>query len=280
MQAINNFIFTFRNKCNMNCKFCFIPFVDKSIGNLNLWKEIIDHLFKFNPQMITFGGGDPFIFPGFLELLKYAKQYNILVQVDTNGLNLKPHMYDIVENYIDLLGLPIDGVGEVHDNFRQCEGHFNIVLQHLKKLSTRNCKIKINSVITTFNYKSLIELASLLNDFNFSCWSLHEFCFYENINSNKYKLDDQLILDTANKIKNISKNKVQFIRLSEVKNQHIFISSNGDFYITDTHCQNKYLELGNFQDPGIMKTLEKHVDQYAVAKRYDRKIYESNNSLS
>lgn len=83
MQSINNFIFTFRNKCNMNCKFCFIPFVDKSIGNLNLWKEIIDYLFKFNPQMITFGGGDPFIFPG-----KYV--YWLIILTSRDAIWKKP----------------------------------------------------------------------------------------------------------------------------------------------------------------------------------------------
>lgn len=274
MCEIDNFIFTFRHKCNMNCNFCFIPFMDKENGNLNLWKKIIDFLLNYSPKLITFGGGDPFIAEDFFRLVKYVKENNLSVQVDTNGIALKRNMYKDVADYIDLLGLPLDGLGSIHDKIRNYRGHFDIVMEHLKKLSEFKCKIKINSVITSYNYKSLIELAKILNHFSLSCWSLHEFWWYENINNIDYKMDSQLVLHTVEMIRETSKNKVKFVRSSEVKNEHIFVSSIGNIFITDTENPNKYLELGNFQDSKIEYLIQKYIDCVAVSKRYRRKLSE------
>lgn len=268
---IDGFVFNFRCKCNMCCDFCFIPFEDNSsLGDLKHWKEIIDYLLKYNPKIITFGGGDPLNAPKFLELVKYTKSKGLNIHVDTNGIALNSNMYSDIITFIDVLGLPLDGVQNVHDTLRNYKGHYNIVMDHLNFFNKNNYKVKINTVITKYNYESLIELAKILNEYNIQYWSLYEYWYFKGINQLKYNLNHSKLEYTIKRIKHVYKNEVRFSRINDRKNEHIFISSCGNFYIVDK--RNYYLELGNFHDYDIDNKLLTNINLSEISKRCNRKI--------
>lgn len=268
---VDGFVFNFRKKCNMNCKYCFIPFIDQSSGDISLWKEIIDYLVKFNPRMITIGGGDPFNNNEILDLIRYIKERGISVHVDTNGVALKPDMYKSIICNVDILGLPLDGDEKSHDKLRGLQGHFNKVISHLNNLSSLGYRVKINTVITKQNYLSLNKLAMVLNQYPLLYWSLHEYWNYDSINSSKYYLEHEEACKIIEELKLSSQHNIKFGSVTNRKNEHVFISSLGNFYITDPHDMHKYIELGNFKNDGIKEILQKRINASAISQRCNRK---------
>ena len=75
------------NRCNLNCKHCYVkrtPYVDLP---QTLVKKIIEESNNLGVNRLTFTGGEPLLYPGLIELAQYAKQLGIPeLALLTNGL--------------------------------------------------------------------------------------------------------------------------------------------------------------------------------------------------
>lgn len=80
--------FNFLAKCNMQCEYCYIPFGGTETDPA-LWLAIVDRLHSVGVRSVTFGGGDPFKYRGFRELLTQSRSLFEFIQVDTNGYGLR-----------------------------------------------------------------------------------------------------------------------------------------------------------------------------------------------
>ncbi|MDE5669858.1 MAG: radical SAM protein, partial [Eubacterium sp.] len=82
--------FAVTTRCNMYCKGCYNTV--KSDGVLDIdfdkAKRIIDNLSKLSVLSISFGGGEPTLYPNIIELAEYARSKNILPNMTTNGLTM------------------------------------------------------------------------------------------------------------------------------------------------------------------------------------------------
>ena len=98
------------NKCNYNCSFCSANNKDGSDPwfSIEKYKSVIDKLYKSNdsPIYFIFTGGEPTLYPNFIELLQYTKSLggtNILI---TNGSRTIRWWKELVEaNCLDRLTL-------------------------------------------------------------------------------------------------------------------------------------------------------------------------------
>lgn len=82
--------FAVTTRCNMYCKGCYNTV--KSDGNIDIdfskAKRIIDNLSEISVLSISFGGGEPTLYPYIIELAEYARSKNILPNMTTNGLTM------------------------------------------------------------------------------------------------------------------------------------------------------------------------------------------------
>lgn len=82
--------FAVTTRCNMYCKGCYNTI--KSDANvdidLNKAKRIIDNLAALFVLSVSFGGGEPTLYPDIIELAEYARSKNILPNMTTNGLTM------------------------------------------------------------------------------------------------------------------------------------------------------------------------------------------------
>lgn len=90
-------------KCNLNCPHCYIhggrPRKDEM--DACRWHEIIDEMADMGVWAVAFTGGEPTLHPAFSELVKHARERDLIVAVATHGMFLTD----------DLLGaLPRDNV--------------------------------------------------------------------------------------------------------------------------------------------------------------------------
>ncbi|MFN2165946.1 MAG: radical SAM protein, partial [Anaerolineae bacterium] len=101
------------NACNLRCKMCAqwnevgwhksqpISFVRDSIP-LEVYTKMVDDVAKHKPWMFIYGG-EPFVYPDLMPLLRYMKEKDLVVSVVTNGTMLAKHSPALVEMGMDFL---------------------------------------------------------------------------------------------------------------------------------------------------------------------------------
>lgn len=105
------YVFILTNRCNLKCTFCF---QDKSKvpGSLDLdgWLKLVDQLPDY--AHVTLTGGEPLMFPGFLEILQAVAERHT-VNIISNGLLLtEPIIHAMLSlPNLQVLSLSIDDVG-------------------------------------------------------------------------------------------------------------------------------------------------------------------------
>ena len=109
-------------------------------------------------------GGEPFLFPGIIELLEYINSKGIFTSVDTNGTMLKEYASDIFRIKKVHLTISVDGPEEIHDRVRGVKGCFNrikegvVLLNELEKNVGHKISRSINFTISPYSVKGLGEM--------------------------------------------------------------------------------------------------------------------------
>jgi len=161
------------NRCNLNCLYCY------NKKNLLKGKELTDYEFhnfidklilQLNPYYVTFSGGEPLLRKELLfELSKKLKDNNIEVHLNTNSLLITEEIAKkLTELNIDKININIDSFKKqdllrggnelIHKTLRS----LNILKKHFPP-----SKISIAVVITTLNYKDLLEIAKFVKEEGF-----------------------------------------------------------------------------------------------------------------
>lgn len=156
--------FNITSQCNMKCPYCYR--VGSSLGNCDLQKakEYIDFLVKQGCETISITGGEPLINRQWKDIIKYCAEKELFTILSTNGLDL--NIFDNVLQHVNVLSLPLDGGTELVNSKTRSKGHFSKVNELIKDyvVGDFQFKLKINTVITRYNYKKLDELLSILNN--------------------------------------------------------------------------------------------------------------------
>lgn len=274
MNKISRFVFNFRDKCNMRCPYCYIPFIESDAGDISLWIKIVDTMALYSPDIITFGGGDPFAHNHFVELIEHCNTYSFQVHVDTNGLSLPASIIPRMSNLIALTGLPLDGSRDLHDRLRRYQGHFDTVCCKLDSLAKFKVPVKINTVLFPKEKTQLIDIAKKISQYpNIKQWFIYEYWHFKGINSeDPSSVGVNLTYEDVEKLHKMSKvSEIHYSTVSERSPSYIFISSLGNIYTIAENAV-EYIELGNlFSENGnsILSSLTNldEIDQRAKLKR-------------
>lgn len=137
--------FTITNACNLRCKMCgqwskegYFRTGEKYLKQsmqLADWKRLIDEIASNNISSVLLRGGEPFLFPGIIELLEYINSKGIFTSIDTNGTLLKKYAADIVRLGKIHITISLDGPENIHDNTRGVKGCFKTIKQGIDLLT-------------------------------------------------------------------------------------------------------------------------------------------------
>ncbi|MDI6799657.1 MAG: 12,18-didecarboxysiroheme deacetylase [Actinomycetota bacterium] len=126
-------------RCNLNCVHCYSRSTDEGgQGELTTAeaKAMIDNLADFGAPVLLFSGGEPLTRKDLPKLAAYAKVKGLRAVISTNGTLIDKEMAQVLKEIgLSYVGISIDGLREVHDNFRRKEGAFEAAIEGL-----RNCK--------------------------------------------------------------------------------------------------------------------------------------------
>jgi MoaA/NifB/PqqE/SkfB family radical SAM enzyme len=130
--------FTVTNACNLRCRMCgqwsetgYVRCGGATKPEMQLadWKRLVDEAAAHGVSFVLIRGGEPFLFPGIVDLLEHLLAKGIATAVDTNGTLLDRFAADLVRLGDVELTVSVDGPEEVHDAVRGVNGCFRRIEQ-------------------------------------------------------------------------------------------------------------------------------------------------------
>lgn len=149
-------------KCNGRCLYCFTNSGEKfrDILTLDEMKKIADMLINKGISKISFGGGEPFLCPSFLELCRYIGK-KAEISVTTNGTVLNDNIYNLLQNSNINLTISIDTLdAQTYEGIRQgikLSNVLNNIMVLVQNVKIRE-RLSIRSTITPQNMGNMLEL--------------------------------------------------------------------------------------------------------------------------
>lgn len=161
-------------RCNQNCRHCYIPpgelHPKSSPGKNELkligWDKIFGQLARAGTLFLTFTGGEPLLYPNFLDLLKIARDHRFAFRVFTNGTlitretvtklaRLNPFEVEISVYAAD---------SNIHDRVARMKGSFELTWQAIRLLKNEGIKVNLKTPVMTLNQKEVKPLRDLARD--------------------------------------------------------------------------------------------------------------------
>ena len=165
------------NACNLRCKTCGqwgesgymigqpTPVVKETLP-LEVYKKMVDDVCRFKPWIYIWGG-EPFLYPDLLPLLRYMKQKGLIGSVVTNGYFLSRYAKELVEIGWDSLALSLDGTREVHDSIRGIEGTFDRLMEAIQTIQDikkkQGCRRPNITLVTTVSKENAAHLPEIFD---------------------------------------------------------------------------------------------------------------------
>ena len=151
-------------QCNLFCAHCYAtatckPAPDELTGEEA--RAMIDDLARFGSPVLLFSGGEPLMRPDLLELIAHAKAGGMRAVVSTNGtLITRQHAERFAEAGLSYVGVSLDGLQEVHDQFRGVEGAFQQALEGIRNCRAAGVKVGLR---LTLNRRNVAELTGIFD---------------------------------------------------------------------------------------------------------------------
>lgn len=153
--------------CNLTCVHCLSSSGKRRAGELTLDEALVtvDDLADMRVFQIHWGGGEPFMYPGFFALLERTRDHGLVQCVSTNGTLVNPKIVDrLAEIEPIYFQVSLDGATpEINDPVRG-EGSYTRALRGLEMLSNKGLDITVNSVLTRHNFAQLDTLRGIAYD--------------------------------------------------------------------------------------------------------------------
>ena len=151
--------------CNLKCIHCLNNSGIKQKDELT--KEdllkLIKNFSSLGVQEIRFTGGEPLLFNGIYDLIKFATEEGICTSLGTNGtLITKEVAKKLKESGLKKVVVSIDGNKKTHDKIRG-KKNYQKAMNGLKYLKQNDINVRVNSVIMKSNMDDVIKLAKKMS---------------------------------------------------------------------------------------------------------------------
>ncbi|TFG21921.1 MAG: radical SAM protein [Promethearchaeota archaeon] len=154
-------------KCNLNCKHCYITDKNQVDFSFDKLKELIEEFYNLQGEKIVLTGGEPFLYEKLEELLEFLIDIPLKKVLLTNGVLIekKKHLLDLIkENNFEVF-VSIDGLEDTHNDFRNANC-FNNSIHGIQLMLKKNITVSINTMVHKQNLKEFDELSAFLKSFS------------------------------------------------------------------------------------------------------------------
>lgn len=153
------------SRCNLTCTHCYAS-VGQNTGHELSTPEalaVIDDLAVFGCPVLLFSGGEPFVRPDILTLARYATQKGLRVVFSTNGTLIDEKLAAEIKSIgVSYVGISMDGMEEIHDQFRNRKGAFQLALAGIRHCREAGVKVGLRVTMTQDNVKDIPAIFDLM----------------------------------------------------------------------------------------------------------------------
>lgn len=151
--------------CNLTCTHCYAS-VGQNTGHELSTPEalaVIDDLAAFGCPVLLFSGGEPFVRPDILTLARYATQKGLRVVFSTNGTLIDEKLAAEIKSIgVSYVGISMDGMEAIHDQFRNRKGAFKLALAGIRHCREAGVKVGLRVTMTQDNVKDIPAIFDLM----------------------------------------------------------------------------------------------------------------------
>lgn len=167
---ILNIQFELSSRCNERCIHCYIPNEKKNRGYdmpTAKVKDLIDQLADMGGIHVTFSGGEAFLHKDLLELVRYAREKDLMISILSNLISLKDEQIPLLKEYnVSLIQVSLYSMNpEIHDLITTVKGSFQKTKAAIEKLVAADVPVQISCPIMKANrhgYRDVLDYAQSL----------------------------------------------------------------------------------------------------------------------
>lgn len=167
-KQFRQFYLALTNRCNLKCIMCTTtrhPHELEQEISLDEWRKIIENITRFKTDVISFGGGEPFIRKDdLLKLVRFIALKGIKVNIVTNGTLVSVDFLDNIRDIKDYVVFLVscDGLEPENDYIRG-KGTFKKIFEAVELIRSYGFILYITSVIMPENFANFIAFLKFLN---------------------------------------------------------------------------------------------------------------------
>ncbi|MFH0966588.1 MAG: SynChlorMet cassette radical SAM/SPASM protein ScmF [Methanobacteriota archaeon] len=152
--------------CNMACRHCWIaPTFENSDRSqkflpFSLFKKIVTEAKDIGLSAVKLTGGEPLIHPDIIPILRFIRDNNLCLTIESNGVAMTPHIADLIKSCPgSFISVSIDGNCDSHEWMRGVKGSFDRASQGVKTLVETGIHPQVIMAVAGRNKNEMAELA-------------------------------------------------------------------------------------------------------------------------
>lgn len=220
------------NACSQKCIHCSSQ-SGKLMNNelaLDEITSIIDQSKDLGTNILTLSGGEPLLRPDVFDIIKYAKNKNFEIRLQTGGTYKNKDITISLPNYLlenlvslytnkDSIIFNVQGIKETHNKITGVNGGYDLVLESINKTVNNNLKTVVHTVPNKLNYWQIPELENILAEKGVYYWHFLRLVpqgrallnSQLNLNKNEFKKLQKIFSQLGSKSESDSKKQMQVI---------------------------------------------------------------------
>lgn len=163
--------------CNLRCIHCYADSHAQQYPGELTWEQccaVIDDLADYRANALLLSGGEPLLHPRLPQILERAAGKGLKVTISTNGTKITPSYAKLFKELgVAYVGISLDGIGAVHDQFRGVPGAFEKAILGFKHCEEAGQKTGLRLTLTRNNVQCMEQILDFIEREN-----IKRVCFY------------------------------------------------------------------------------------------------------
>ena len=177
-------VWNMTRRCNLRCVHCYAgatSMAGRDDMNTVQGKALIDDLAAYGAPVMLFSGGEPLVREDLTELAAHAVSRGMRAVISTNGTLITPQKAaELKKVGLSYVGISLDGLDGVHDDFRRHAGAFREAMQGIANCQAEGLKVGLRFTINRRNAGEVPRLFDLVRDMD-----IPRICFYHLVYSGR-----------------------------------------------------------------------------------------------
>jgi radical SAM protein with 4Fe4S-binding SPASM domain len=163
--------------CNLRCVHCYSDSNAMQYPGELSWEQmqdVVEDLAHYEVPSLLLSGGEPMIHPRFFDLVDLATAAGLKLTISTNGTLITPEKAELLKAAnVAYVGISLDGIGKIHDEFRRKEGAFDAAVRGFRNCHAAGQKTGLRLTLTRHNVENIDRILDFIED-----KEIQRVCFY------------------------------------------------------------------------------------------------------